>query len=180
MKRIACLIGVSACMFSCVYCKTFMLGLERVKDKVDNALKSAQNISVQDFFASGKIHVDHIGELEKKWAGFYWAKQHDFCKKLQDLTVQAKDQAVTFLRTTTNEKYPQERNPFLTFAHNLHQEEVMLPELTADILRALDDHKKSAHKNEKDSTRLKTLFDDVAKGALTVKALMTAVDKLLG
>lgn len=161
-----------------VQAKMGMFGLERLKDKVDRAIKSTPSITINDFFTLGKKQEDVINELEKTWSGFYWAKQQVFCAQLKEKADKAKPEAITLLRTTLNTKYSNQRNPFLTFVHDLHEEEKGLSEFTTKVLRAMEDCQKTSTKDEGKIKHLKTFFDDSIKGSTTVRSLTDIVDKL--
>ena len=177
MKRLVVIL--CGCMvIGSVQARMGLFGLERLKDKVDQAIKSAPTVTINDFFTIGKKQSNAVGECEKTWAGFYWAKQQVFCTQLKEKADKNKNDAITFLRITLNTKYANQRNPFLTFVHDLHEEEKGLPEFTTKILRAMEDCQKASPRDDETFKQLRTLFDETNKGLIVVKSLADIVDKL--
>ncbi len=142
MKKIfACLVIVGVNVVS-LSARTMMPALDRVRNKVDAALRDREQggtMSFKELLAqSGRVEGDgkvlncvlspsadkapdsaSIASIEQTLKALYWSNQPEFIEKFCQAKAFAPEQALALLKSKIEERYAKSKAPIIDFAHEL-------------------------------------------------------------
>jgi hypothetical protein len=173
--------------FGFLQARFFMPAIDLVKGKIDKALSETPKTSLKELFEKGIIkHKDKnsleynetVNNLIAQWDRFYWCKQDEISVTLKNTLEKSKPEAFKLMQQKVNARYSSARNPLISFAHDLAQEETNLQTFINDIIKAISENKKDNPNYETNAQKLSDLLTK-STGAITILSSLTQTVNLI-
>jgi len=184
------------------FAKKFMPSLDRLRNKVTNALASTTKESFKELLQQAGKESAHglqllgnvitsigssgngsaqskLKEIQKNVRTLYWCNNEAFMQQLQKSLEQSHEMACDIVTQHVLKKYSDNKAPLLMFATDLQKEEAMLQECTTEIFRLGQKKNKSEVRDQEFVKAVQAELENVVKLKRILDQLIGLVNKVL-